>query len=53
MLPKSIVSIIASYAYKDTDFVDWVELQQINWNFLSKNPNAIYILDKNLDKVKS
>ena len=51
MLSKSIVSIIASYASKYTDFVDWIKEKQINYLSLSRNPNAIHILEKNLDKV--
>ena len=51
MLPKSIVCIIASYASQYTDFVDWVDSNRINYRYLSGNPNAIHILEKNLDKV--
>ena len=43
MLPKSIICIIVSYAFEYKGFVDWF--------CLSSNPNAIYILEKNLDKV--
>ena len=26
-------------------------LDKINWNYLSKNPNAIHLLEQNLDKI--
>ena len=32
-------------------FVDWIDINKINWNILSFNENAISILEKNLDKI--
>ena len=30
--------------------VDWVK-PRINWNYLSSNPNAVRLLEQNIDKV--
>ena len=51
MLPKSIVSIIALYTSKYTDFVNWIDVKQINYIYLSCNPNAVHILEKNINQV--
>ena len=51
MISKSILSIISSYAFKYTNFEDWIDSKYINYKLLSSNPNAIHILEKNLDKV--
>ena len=32
-------------------FFNWIQVKKINWFELSKNPNAIHILENNLDKV--
>jgi hypothetical protein len=29
----------------------WIQIDKVHWDALSKNPNAIHILEKNLDKV--
>ena len=29
----------------------WISLEKLNWDGLSRNPEAIYILEKNLDKI--
>ena len=29
----------------------WISIEKLDWDSLSRNPNAIYILEKNLDKV--
>lgn len=29
---------------------NWITLDKLHWNYLSNNPNAIYLLEKNLDK---
>jgi hypothetical protein len=29
----------------------WIPFDKLDWNYLSKNPNAIPMLEKNLDKV--
>ena len=30
---------------------EWIIFDELNWYQLSKNPNAIQLLEKNLDKV--
>ena len=30
---------------------DWIPIDKINWDRLTRNPNAIHLLEKNLDKV--
>ena len=30
---------------------DWISMDKLNWTFLSGNPNAIDILEKNPDKI--
>ena len=31
--------------------LDWIDPNKIGWDCLSANPNAIHILEKNLDKI--
>ncbi len=31
--------------------VEWFPLDKVDWHYLSSNPNAISILEKNLNKV--
>ena len=33
------------------ELLHWVDINKLNWENLSRNPNAIHILEKNLDKV--
>ena len=37
-----------SYIYK---LQDWIDIQKINWYFLSHNPNAIHLLEQNMEKI--
>ena len=30
---------------------DWIDIDQISWMWLSENPNAIQLLEKNFDKI--
>ena len=30
---------------------DWVQSDKIDWEWLSRNPNAIHLLEQNLDKI--
>ena len=32
--------------------LNWVPLENLNWYGLSKNPNAIHLLEKNPDKIR-
>ena len=51
MIPTDVINIIVDYAWDYTDFKDFVDIKKIKWDYLSSNPNAIRILEKNLDKV--
>ncbi len=31
--------------------LDWINNYKINWSYLSNNPNAISLLEKNFDKI--
>jgi hypothetical protein len=31
--------------------LDWIDINKLNWDFLSTNPNAIDLLEKNIDKI--
>ena len=31
---------------------NWVDINKIDWYYLSRNPNAIHFLEQNLDKIK-
>jgi hypothetical protein len=31
--------------------LDWIDINKINWIWLSGNPNAIHLLEKNIDKI--
>jgi hypothetical protein len=31
--------------------LDWIDINKINWNSLSENPNAIHILKKNINII--
>ena len=50
MFPADIASLIFSYT-DDDKLRDWVDEKKLNWSLLPRNPNAIHILEKNLDKV--
>ena len=30
---------------------DWIDVDKIDWEWLSENPNAIDLLEKNMDKI--
>ena len=30
---------------------DWIDVDELVWEFLSLNPNAIHLLEKNLDQI--
>jgi len=52
VLPLDVLKIVASYLVKPKmKLLDWISLDKINWEFLSKNPNAIHLLEKNMDKI--
>ena len=51
-IPLDVLKIVSSYLVKPKmKLLDWVLLDKINWQQLSKNPNAIHLLEKNMDKI--
>ena len=30
---------------------DWIDVEKLEWDFLSSNPNAIHLIEKNVDKI--
>ena len=48
--PPCIANIISDYA-EEYILLDWVDLKKLDWECLSKNPNAIHLLEKNLHSV--
>ena len=51
-IPLDVLNIIASYLVKPKmKLLDWISLDKINWSWLSKNPNAIHLLEKNMNNI--
>ena len=51
-LPKEIEILIASYLVDiPTKLLHWIPLYKLDWISLSSNPNALHLLEKNLDKI--
>ena len=50
---NDIIPIIGKYFIepKYTKFKDFVNAKKISWYHLSENPNAIHLLEQNLDKI--
>ncbi len=38
-------------AYHMYNLVNWIDIKQLDWRRLSLNPNAIYLLEQNLQKI--
>ena len=52
MLSKDLLKIIASFLINPSyKLLDWVSADLLNYYYLSKNPNAIYLLEQNMNKV--
>jgi hypothetical protein len=32
--------------------LNWIDINNIDWKYLSKNPNAIHILEQNQDRLE-
>ena len=51
-IPLDVLKIVASYLVKPKmKLLDWVLLDKIDWWELSKNPNAIHLLEQNMNKI--
>ena len=38
-------------SYKVWKLREWIDINKIQWNQLSANPNAIHLLEQNMDKI--
>ena len=51
-IPLDVLKIVASYLVKPKmKLLDWILLNKINRDTLSKNPNAIHLLEQNIDII--
>ena len=51
-IPLDVIRLIASYLVKPKmELLDWVLLDNLDWEILSQNTNAIHLLEKNMDKI--
>ena len=51
-IPLDVIKIVASYLVKPKmKLLDWVLLDNLDWEILSQNPNAINLLEQNMDKI--
>jgi len=49
---NNFTKLIASYLVKPKmKLLNWIKLSKLNWEHLSLNPNAIYLLEQNKDKI--
>ena len=53
---ENIIHIILKYYWKDLKnkrkvLLDWINIEWLSWDLLSANPNAINLLENNLDKI--
>ena len=49
-LPDDIINIILSFL-SEFELVDWILIENLNWDRLSSNPAAIHLLEQNTDKI--
>ena len=48
---KDICEIISNYIYVNYSLLDWIDINNLKWDYLSSNPNAIELLKENQDKI--
>jgi len=49
---NNLINIISSYLVKPKmKLLDWIKLDKLSWFTLSKNPNAIQLLEYNMNKI--
>ena len=52
---EHIIYIILTYYWKTLDkpkvLLDWIDINNLDWYWLSVNPNAIHLLENNKDKI--
>ena len=37
--------------FEEYKLLPWIQIDKINWYYLSRNPNAIHLLEQNQDKI--
>jgi len=48
----NFTQLIASYLVKPKmKLLDWIDVNNLSWGYLSANPNAIHLLEQNMDKI--
>ena len=51
-IPLDVLKIVASYLVKPKmKLLDWVLLDKLKWWGLSTNPNAIHLLEQNMNRI--
>ena len=51
-IPFDLLYIIASFYTKPKmKLLDWIPEDKLNWDYLSKNPKALHMLEKHPDKI--
>ena len=51
-VPFDVIKIISSHTVKHRmKLLDWVRLNDLDWVYLSVNPNTIDVLESNQDKI--
>ena len=50
LVPLDICHIIAEYVVPKK-LLDWIPAHKLYWEWLSQNPEALYLLEMNLDKI--
>ena len=52
---ENIINMILKYYWQLLDkrkvLLDWIDIEWLSWDILSANPNAINLLENNLDKI--
>ena len=52
---ENVIHMILKYYWQLLDkckvLLDWIDIEQLSWKYLSKNPNAIDLLKHNPDKI--
>ena len=49
-LPNVLLEVISDYA-EENELLDWIDPEKIDWGYLSLNPAAIHLLEKNPEKI--
>ena len=51
-IPLDVIRLIASYLVEPKmKLLDWIPLDKLDWDNLSENPDAIHLLEQNMNKI--